>query len=109
MLFLSWLLCLLSFIVGMAQTGTNVAQKENTERMGKWSNPWWRSFLTLHNLREFLSGGDAKISSMVVSQPFSEHVIDPWGSRRCKKWALKKEMKFSAMVSVVAWAPPHKG
>jgi hypothetical protein len=70
--------------------------------MGKWSDPWWKSLLTLHDSREFLKGGDARTISIVVSHPFSERVIIPWGSRRCKKWALKKEINFSAIVSAVA-------
>jgi hypothetical protein len=59
--------------------------KEKTERIGKWSDPWWRSFLTLHDSWEIFMGGDAKTKSLVVSRPCSELVIDPLGSRRCKK------------------------
>jgi hypothetical protein len=70
--------------------------------MGKWSDSWWRSLLTLHDSREVLREGDARTRLMVVSHPFSERVIVPWGSRRFKKWALEKEIKFSAIVSGVA-------
>jgi hypothetical protein len=28
--------------------------------MGKWSDPWWRSFLTLHDSKAFLRGGRSK-------------------------------------------------
>jgi hypothetical protein len=70
---------------GRGSNWHNCGTKEKTERMGKWSDPWWRSFLTLHDSREFFKGGDAKTKSIVASRPFSERMIDPWGSRRCKK------------------------
>jgi hypothetical protein len=48
-----------------------------TERMGKWSDLWWRTLLTLHDLWEFYKGGDAKTQSIVVSWPFSDCMINP--------------------------------
>jgi hypothetical protein len=73
------------FYCGRGSNWQNCDTKEKTERMGKWSDHWWRSFLTLHDSREFFKSGDVKTKSIVVSRPLSEHVIDPWGSRRCKK------------------------
>ncbi len=40
--------------------------KEKIDCMGKWSDPWLRSFLTLHDSSPFFIEGDAKIKSIVV-------------------------------------------
>jgi hypothetical protein len=46
---------------------------------------------------------------MVVSLFSSERVIVPWGTNKCKKCALKKEINFSENASELALSPPHKG
>ncbi len=61
-----------------------------------------RSFLTLHNSKEFLRDRYAKIRSKVVSQLSFKFMIELWGSTTCKKCALKKEEKYSVIVSLVA-------
>ncbi len=97
------------FHSGRGSNAQKCGTKVNTERIGKWSDPWWRSLLTLHDSSAFFMGGDAKTRSMVVSRQFWDHVIVPGGSSRLRKCALKKEIKFSERVSVVALSPPHKG
>jgi hypothetical protein len=73
------------FYSGRGSNWHNCSTNKNTDITGKWSDPWWRSFLNLNDSRGFLKGVDVKTRSIVVSWPFSERVIDPWGSRSCKK------------------------
>ncbi len=45
--------------------------------MGRRSDPWWWSFVTLHDLREYIMGGDIRTKLIVLSQPFTESMINP--------------------------------
>jgi hypothetical protein len=97
------------FHSGRGSNTQKCGTKENTERIDKWSDPWWMSFLTLHDSRAFFKGGDVKARSMVVPRRFWDHVLVPGGNSRLRKCALKKELKYTERVSVVALSPPHKG
>jgi hypothetical protein len=82
--------------------------KEKTEIIGLWSDPWWRSSLTLQDSSAFLRGREAKTRSMVVSLFLSARVIDPWGRNKCRKYELKNEINFSESASAVPPTPPEE-
>jgi hypothetical protein len=73
------------FQSGRGSNKHSYGRKENTERLGKWSDPRWRSFLTLHGSMAVFKEKEARTRSMVASWPLSDWVLVLCGSKRSRE------------------------